>query len=356
MTDTTLRTITLDSASLDAAIDVLSSAAASFCLTPRERRGYRALMISVDLAIVSLVAVVVILVVTMAKLGASGPTVLGKLNWFNALLVLAAIALVGSSAAGAVAFLVNVPLIRRTLQERARLKTIGMTALSKSLWKASRRHNWLGRIRSALIIFFGVIVAFYAIVYLAMSSEFTEAPYLAVYLAVFAVILFGARLLRNQREQMELAASAVELKKALQSLRQQAGATRTIAVPAELVERAATIESAGIARQRKEAILQGASSQSSGYAITFDDKATVQRTGLDMKDRLELDDLLARLSSASQPAGTQAQDGAFSRCTTESKRVEVEYTIDQASRGIHITAVKRTADEAVRAMGGASDG
>jgi hypothetical protein len=63
MSDTSLRTITLDSESLDAAIDVLSSAAASFRLTRRERIGYWTLMVSVDLAIVTFVALLALLLI-----------------------------------------------------------------------------------------------------------------------------------------------------------------------------------------------------------------------------------------------------------------------------------------------------
>lgn len=349
MNDTPLRTITLNSESLEAAIDVLSSAAASFGLTRRARTGYRALMVSVDFAIVSLA----VIVLSMCSL------IAGEAEWLFGLLGLGGIAFVVSSVGGAFAFLLNLPLFRRTLQERARLKTLGVTALSESLWKASRRHDWLSRIRSALIVFFGVLIALLASVYLVLNSVLNEAPLLAVFLAVVAVMLFGARHLRNQREQMDLAANAVELQKALRSLRQQAGATGTIAVPAELVERVAKIESAQIARKRKEAILQSAGSQASGYAITFEDKAAEQRAALDVRDRLELEDLLADLSTARhRPEAYKvllARSGAGSRGTTQSKRVEVEYAIDQESRVFRITAVKRVADEAGRAMAGASD-
>src|SRR5262245_29958403 len=57
-----LRTITLDSERLEAAIGVVSGAGASFRRTGFERVGYWALMVCVDLAIVSLAVILVMLV------------------------------------------------------------------------------------------------------------------------------------------------------------------------------------------------------------------------------------------------------------------------------------------------------
>jgi nucleotide-binding universal stress UspA family protein len=313
-------------------------------------------MISVDLAIVTFLASIIGL--TMVLVVATDMEKAGTSSWQWYLFGLAVIAFAGSFVAGVFALLLNVPLIRRTMQERSRLKTLGVTALSKSLWKASRRHRWLSRIRGGLIIFLGVLFTLEtARAILARKLE-PEDAWLAVFYGIFAIMLFGARHLRNQREQMDLAANAVELKKALQTLRQQVGATGTITVPAELVERAAKIESAHIAMERTTAILQSADSQSGGYAITFEDKAAEQRAALDVTDRLELEDLLAYLSTAGHPPDTQpvplARGGTGSRVTTENKRVQVEYTIDRESRGIRITAVKHLADEVGHVVAGAS--
>jgi hypothetical protein len=355
MNDSSLRTITLNSERLEGAITVLSSAAEDFGLTRRQRILYRVLMISVDLTIACLA------VVTVALVGALSTKKAG----YDVLGVSGTMGLMVSSGVGVLSLLLNIPLFCRTLRERAKLKALGMTALNKLLWKARRRHNWLRRIRSALIIMFGVLVAFMAGIYTWMSfargpkvTETLLGVILAAFFALVAVTLFSARHLRNQREQMDLAANADELKEALQNLRQQAGATGTIAVPAELVERAATIESAYIAKERKEAILQSVDSSSSGYAIAFADEAAQQRAALDVADRLELEDLLARLSTegapVEPPAGSPAHPlGAASRSTSESGRIEIDYLVGE-SRGIRVTAVKSLAAEAARAAKGAS--
>src|SRR5262245_56863897 len=102
-----LRTITLDSDRLEAAIGVLSSAAASFRLTRFERVGYWALMVCVDLAIVSL-AVILLMLVTL---------VTDMIEWRGetpcVLVVLLAFTFVGSCAGGFISLLINIPLLRR---------------------------------------------------------------------------------------------------------------------------------------------------------------------------------------------------------------------------------------------------
>lgn len=352
MTDTSLRTITLDSERLEAAIGVLSSAAASFRLTRLERFGYGALMVCVDLAIVSLAVVLLVLVtITTGMIDWRGET-----PWI--LVGLGSFAFVGSFAGGVIALLINIPLLRRIWRERAWLRSLGVTALAKSLWKASRRGHWLRRIRGALIVVFGGLSALLAVFYLFKADELKEALLLAPFFFAIAAVLLGARLLRNQREQMDLAANAAELQKALQNLREQAGPGGTIAVPAELVERAATIESQQIVMQRKEAIVQSIGNRASGCAITFENKAAEQRAGLDLTERLELEDLLAELSTASGHAvphqAVSAGGGAASRATAKGEHLELEYAVDQASRIVRITAVRRISNKASHAAAGAS--
>ena len=353
MDDTSLRTITLNSESLEGAIKVLSSAAKDFGLTRRQRIVYRVLMVSVDAAIVSLAYVFLVLaVLVVVERSARGSAPDEK--WFI-ILGLGGLALLLSMAVGMVSLLLNIPLFLRMLRERAQLKKLGAKPLSKLLWKASRRHHRLSRIRSALVIVFGALVTAMATVLLlaAKTSEFKEAPVAGAFYASVAIVLFSARHLRNQREQMDLVASADNLKKALQSLRQQAGTAGSVAVPAELIERAATIESAYIAKERKEAILQSVGSGASGYAITFADEAARQRGTLALGDRLELEDLLAHLSTGDIPAESAGPAGGTPiRRTTEGGRVAVEYVLGD-SRGIRITTVSRLTEEGGRPSEGA---
>jgi hypothetical protein len=336
MKDSSLRQITLDSKNLEAAIDVLSSAASSFAMTRRERITYRTLMVSVDLAIVCFV----VTALTMAL----GPKELDENSMTMVLFLIELFLCIVFVAVGTIALLLNVPIFYRTLRERAMLKSLGMTALHTSLWKASRRRKWASRIRSALIIVFGVPVALIA----AITHE--QAFLFATIMALFVFMIFAARHLRNQREQMDFAANAIELREALQAVRQRAAAHGTVAVSAELIERVAKIESDNISRERKYAILSSAASQSRGYAITFEDRAVGQRAALAVTDRIELEDLLAQLSTTGHPpeapAVSPASGDINARSKTESKRVEIEYVINDESLGIRITAVNSVADHA----------
>ena len=134
-------------------------------------------------------------------------------------------------------------------------------------------------------------------------------------------------------------------KKALESLRQHAGNAEVVSVPSELLEQAAKIESAQIAEKRKEAVLQSVAVRPTGYAITFDPYAAKDRATLGVADRVELEDLVAQLSTEGaqfepQAGAVAGAEGGTLRVMTESQRVEVVYAIDQASHGIRITAVR----------------
>jgi hypothetical protein len=174
-----------------------------------------------------------------------------------------------------------------------------------------------------------------------------EFVYGTLFCVFIVALLFLSGYLRNQRERMEIAANAEELKKALQDLQQRAGKSENVSVPSELLEQAARIETAQIAKERKDAVLQSVSDGPSGYGVAFDPIAAEQRRMLDVPDRVELEDLVAQLSiegpdKLESRAGTDAlPEGASRRGETKSKRVEFEYVVDRASRGIRIMAVRR---------------
>jgi hypothetical protein len=249
----------------------------------------------------------------------------------------------------------NFPLIRKLYRERARLKELGLSSLPKSLWKESRRSRWISRARGALLILVGIQIFLAAVTYgyLLWSGrwstesdvEWKSGIFLALFFATIPPLIFSARYLRNQRERMELTANAEELKKTLEGLRQRAGKAEVVSVPSELLEQAARIESAQIAKERKDAVLQSVAVRPSGYAITFDRDAAKERGTLGVADRVELEDLVAQLSTEgaqfeSQAGAVAGAEGAMLRGMTKSQSVEIEYVIDQASHGIRITAVR----------------
>src|SRR5205823_2844931 len=108
-----------------------------------------------------------------------------------------------------------------TLRERAELKKLGLTTLSRSLWKAGRRHRWLQRIRGAVLLSFSLLLLFLTA---AVGREETFVWLMVVLVMVLlGIIMLAARYLRHRREQTELVANAEELQKALRELQQQAG-------------------------------------------------------------------------------------------------------------------------------------
>ena len=174
----------------------------------------------------------------------------------------------------------------------------------------------------------------------------------ALFPVLMAFTLFaGTRYLQIQRERMDLTSSAEELRKAFQSLRQRAGKTDVVTVPSELVEQTAKIESAQIAKERKDAILESVSSRPTGYAIAFDRDAAEQRATLDVADRIELADLVAQLSIAGMQL--EPREG-MQRDKTNNNRVEIDYVIDKATRSIRVTAVRRVREVSDASVSGAS--
>jgi hypothetical protein len=101
----------------------------------------------------------------------------------------------------------------------------------------------------------------------------------------------------------------------------------------------AKIETAQIKKGRKEAIFQSIACQSNEYAIAFGPAAVEQREMLGTADRIELEDLIEQLGADAAELESQASSAAL-QATTKSKRVEIDYLIDQASHRINITAVR----------------
>jgi len=174
----------------------------------------------------------------------------------------------------------------------------------------------------------------------------------ALIMAAIALVALclGARYLQIQRERIDLTANAQELRKAFQGLRQRAGKAEVVTVPSELVEQTAKIESAQIAEERKDAILESVNSRPTGYAIAFDRDAAEQRATLDLADRIELADLAAQLSIA----GIKLEAREGTRRKIKGSRVEIDYVIDDASRSIRVIAVRRVKEVSDASVDGGS--
>ena len=124
------RTIDLDRNDLDKSIEVLSSAK-TLQPTRFQRLSYRALIISVDVAAICYLAYWVNDIFN--HYDPDNPdvrpiVVAPLLIAFMAILV------------ALVALALNIPLFLRAFRERTRLKELGLSSLTKSLWKESRRN------------------------------------------------------------------------------------------------------------------------------------------------------------------------------------------------------------------------
>lgn len=346
------RTVPLSSKELKSAIEVLSSAQHDFQLTSFERFSYRALILSVDVATVSFFLVFppyVAMIFFKVSPDLESPSGIV----FALLFIILAVIYIASVLVGMVSLALNISLLRKTFRERTELNALGLSSLSKRLWEESQRSRRLGQIRRVVLIGLSIYFFVSPLIFLVRirfgwfvedlspSSALTG----SIMSLLLGVLLLTARYLRNQRERMDLTASAEELRKAFQSLLERSG-TGVISVPADLLEKTAKIESAQIAEQRKDAVLESITLRPTGYATAFDRDAVEQRTTLDVADRIELEDLVTQLSTdrAQLELTAGAIAGAAVGATTKSKRVAIDYEIDHASRTIRIIAVRHVVE------------
>jgi hypothetical protein len=336
------RTVPLDQKSLEDGIAALSSAAQTFHLTRSERWSYQTLVVSADVTVLGFFICLAGGVLGGLRSGTvpSGIGIAGPVAFLVGILV------------GTVSLVLNIPLLRKTRAEAKRLKKLGLATLSTSLWKESRRRHWIRRVRGALLI---IVAATFVLATLGplITAGVTQDPaffrllplLLVAYLCLAGMLLI-ARYLRDQRERMDLVASAKELRATFEAMRQRAGAAAVVSVPSDLLDEAAKIESAQIAQARQDAVLRSVKARPHGYAISFDTKAGEQRTALDIDGRVELEDLVAQLSTegAGADAQNRADGGELLRATTSNGRVEIAYLLDRSSRRIRIVLVRPLAD------------
>jgi len=257
---------------------------------------------------------------------------------------------------GMVSLVLNIPLLLRTFRERRRLKQLGLSSLSHSLLKESRRGRWTTWVRR--IAFIGSVILWSILAVFSIGllvwgppsgSNIPPIISAGLFLIVVPVLLLAAQYLRNQRERIDLTASAEELRKAFQSLLQRSD-TGVVSVPADLLEQTAKIESAQIADQRKDAILESATTRPTGYAVTFARTVAEDRNTLDVAGRVELGDLVAKLSTGETQPESQKETGHGS---TKGKHVEIDYVIDHASRTIHVMKVRHLGEVSHASVNGA---
>src|SRR5262249_42144082 len=111
------------------------------------RIAYRALMLSVDATLVSMIGFFVAINIVRANPSSSAASLLFGFITIGFIL---------SFFVGLVSLVLNIPVFRKISRERAKLNELGLGSLSKSLWKESRRSQWMRRARSILLIVIAV--------------------------------------------------------------------------------------------------------------------------------------------------------------------------------------------------------
>ena len=327
--------VNIHSSNLEAAIEVLARAAESFRLNRFESIAYRALTISVDLVIVSFIVISILLL-----LGFSDEQ---KPMWG----IFAAFSLIFVVCSGLATILVvvNIPIFLKTFNETRQIKKLGLTSLSRSLWKESRRANWIMRARGIVLFMTGLVLLGAGIIFGLTVIDFFSIGFCLV----VGVVLIVVRYLRLQLEKIELSSSASQLKEALESLQKRSGSSDVVSVPSSLLEKAARIESAQIAKDRGDAVLQSDASRTYGFTIRFSRDAAAQRMALDTARRVELEDLMALLSTRGRIGEAPDKTGHPQERATL-KSVGLNYEVDENLRQILITEVLP-----IEASSGASD-
>jgi hypothetical protein len=313
---------------IESGIDALSRAAQAFQLTRMEQISYWVLMISADI-----ISVTTIFLFSLALMGYTNDNSV----FFTIVVYVWLIAGLTS----VVALLLSSKLLLKLLRKQIEVRRLGLTRLSKSLWKESRRGRWTALIRGFVYVFAIVLLLLVAIV------GGSDRSIVSLFL-IFALLVISARYIRYQRERIELGLSATKLKQALERLREHAGQAEQVSVPSELLEQAARIESVTIAKERDDAVLRSVAARPSGFAIRFNGDAAEQRAQLNASERMELEDMAAQLSTQGRLDGEEGgarPQGDAQRREAVGERVAIDYLLDEQARSILLTAIRRRANE-----------
>jgi hypothetical protein len=340
----TSETTEISADNLDAGIDALSRASKAFQLSRFDTFAYRFLMVLANIFIINFSTFLVFLLAgylindTKIDDGVRTFLLLAILTLIAALLVVLFL--------GLCALILIAPLTWRMFWQARKLNSLGVTNLSGSFWIESQRGRLVAKIRPIALITISGITLLIAVLFTFFFAEsnskrlddtiiFASIVFVFLFVALF---MFTARYTRYQRERIELASSAAILKNSLEKLRESTGQQDTVTVQVQVLNQAARIESATIAQERSEAVLQSAASRHSGYTIRFGPAASSQRLLLEAEDRVELEDIVADLSSEGPQGEPTRQHG---RSEIVGQRLKIDYELDESARAILIAGLRR---------------
>jgi hypothetical protein len=315
---------TLTTTQLDAALAALAKAAETFRLSAWERFFYRVLQVCATIT-----AIAILLTVVSAGVLTGCMLPVAMLTGVVAIVLLVA----------------NLTLLLKTSRQRRLLIQLGLDHLSHSAWKADRKRHWVRALLGSIVTIAGVVVLGISIVGGIVTAASPNVETLDFVLIAFFIVLGGTMLvwrsLERSRQRLELVADADRLRATLTSL--QTDADANVVVPAPVLENVARIEQAQIARERTRAVLAGVSAADRGYAVQFAAGVSEQKSSLPVKSRLDLAELIDDLMANPYPSAAHAE-GPLSARTVDGT-AEVDYSVDEQNRRIHILALRTPAGE-----------
>jgi hypothetical protein len=164
---------------------------------------------------------------------------------------------------------------------------------------------------------------------------------------VVALLLFAAiaatpvawRLIQRSRQRLDVIEDVNSLHAMLTSM--QADPGDTVVVPAAVLEKVASVERAQIARERAKAVLDGVSNTNRGYGVLFAKAVSEQKASLPSDRRLQVEELTDELMAEPYQSGADGRDaGAVLSARTSDGSVEIDYSVDEPSRRIHVVAMR----------------
>jgi hypothetical protein len=138
---------------------------------------------------------------------------------------------------------------------------------------------------------------------------------------------------------LEVVADADQLRATLTSIKTGA----SVVVPANVLEKVAGIEHAQIARERAHAVLAGVGAENRGYGVLITRDVSESKAALLADRRLEVEELIDDLVADPHAYAGGRQGDALLRAQTPDGSAEVDYSVDEAHRRVHIVALRTPA-------------
>jgi hypothetical protein len=340
---------TLSPQQLEAALAALARAADTFRLSPLERRLHRALGICAR--IVTVAFVVTLLAIGLVLLTYTSPSDTTIAGYGCIAAPVAFVIGIGAGAAAILLLALNFRLVRKVVGQRRLLRQLGLQDVSYSAWKAHRKRRLWIKIGGAAMTAISVVLLIVG-TYVAMPTNIatpTKTFELTNVLAGAFILLIGGTILawqslQHSQERLALVADADRLRATLTSLETDREAS--VVVPAAVLEKVAVIEHAQIARERAHAVLSGVSTAHRGYGVVVPRHVSEQKASLPPDRRLEVEELIEELVAEPHSSAAPGDDGdRVLSVHTPDGSAEIDYSVDERHRRIHIVALRARAVE-----------